>query len=350
MSDVLQRILRSLLSLDAIADTPVYLIGGTVRDLLLDADLLRDFDFTVVGDAIEFASDYAKVCAAEVVCHKRFGTATVKRLPGFSDRLWLDFVTARSESYSMPGVLPEVIPGTIEEDMKRRDFTVNALALRVVPELLEVLGETDLPKALQPYVLDLFGGVHDLERGYIKILHENSFLDDPTRIFRAARYAARLGATLESVTESSLKAALAVGALQTISSDRIIRELRLLVNEEVNVEALTFIEFWGVFDTLNLDSPLVFCERFRRDFASAAVQEKSQIWEYAAVISASSKSREALLSLFGFGKKWLRKFERAVERALASEYKEVPESLLYALCITEYEGVDVRSINKYLSK
>lgn len=189
----------------------LFLVGGAVRDLLLERDNL-DFDLVVEGDAIALARHLARASGDRVVVHRQFGTAKVHR-----GNLTIDLATARSEAYSSPGALPDVTPGTIEDDLFRRDFTINAMAID--------LTVTSLGNLLDPH-----GGRRDLEHGLIRILHDRSFIDDATRILRALRYEHRLGFRLEERTERLLRHH--VSMLNTISGDRIRHELELNLDED----------------------------------------------------------------------------------------------------------------------
>src|SRR4030043_511001 len=176
------------------------LVGGVVRDLFLGRANF-DFDLVVEGDAIELARKLAKDSQAKLTVHSRFGTAKIT-YPGFS----LDLATARNETYSQPGALPTVKPGSLKDDLIRRDFSINAMALHLNPQRF---GE----------LIDLYKGKDDLEHRLIRILHPNSFIDDATRILRAIRYEQRLGFKLETETEKLLRRD--VTMLDTISGDRI---------------------------------------------------------------------------------------------------------------------------------
>jgi tRNA nucleotidyltransferase (CCA-adding enzyme) len=189
----------------------LYLVGGVVRDLFLSRANF-DFDLVVEGDAISLARKLAKDSQAKLTIHSRFGTAKIN-YPGFS----LDLATARSETYSKPGALPTVKPGKLKDDLIRRDFSINAMALRLNPQRF---GE----------LVDLYNGKDDLDSKLIRILHPNSFIDDSTRILRAIRYEQRLGFKLESETEKLLRRD--VTMLDTISGDRISHELELILKED----------------------------------------------------------------------------------------------------------------------
>jgi tRNA nucleotidyltransferase (CCA-adding enzyme) len=184
-----------------------------VRDLLLGRTV-RDLDLVVEGDAIALARRLARRLGASIRTHDRFGTATLSPADGRT----LDVAAARSETYPRPGALPVVSLGaTLAEDLARRDFTVHAMAI-------------PLEGSRRP--IDLFGGGEDLRRRRLRILHPASFSDDPTRTLRLARYASRLDFGVDTGTRRRLAEALDAGALQTISSDRLRREVRLLLEEE----------------------------------------------------------------------------------------------------------------------
>jgi tRNA nucleotidyltransferase (CCA-adding enzyme) len=207
----------------------LYLVGGVVRDLFLGRANL-DFDLVVEGDAISLARKLAKDSQAKLKIHSRFGTAKLD-YPGFS----LDLATARGETYSKPGALPTVKPGNLKDDLIRRDFSINAMALHLNPQRF---GE----------LIDLYHGKEDLERSLIRILHPKSFIDDATRILRAIRYEQRLGFKLEAETKKLLRRDVAI--LDTISGDRIRHELELILKEDEPERALRRAEELGVLSQL----------------------------------------------------------------------------------------------------
>jgi tRNA nucleotidyltransferase (CCA-adding enzyme) len=232
---------RELLDLAA-AREDVELVGGAVRDLLLDRTP-RELDVVVGKDAPSFASDLAvrlRIPAEEdpegrfgIIRHERFGTALV-----WWDRGRIDIACRRAESYSAPGALPDVRTGTIEEDLRRRDFTVNAIAATLGgPRMGEL---STVPQAFD-----------DLAHARLRVLHERSFLDDPTRLLRLARYLARLEFEPEEHTAELAAHALASDALATVSGARIGAELRLLLNEPDSLAALGNLSTLGVLSALH---------------------------------------------------------------------------------------------------
>ncbi|MEE8353828.1 MAG: hypothetical protein V3S10_05160 [Dehalococcoidales bacterium] len=188
----------------------VYLVGGVVRDLLLGRENL-DLDIVVEGDATGLARQLASSTGAKLTSHPQFGTAKL------SWRKWsVDFAAARSETYSSPGALPTVADGTLTDDLARRDFTINAMAVRLNPDSFGDL-------------VDEHDGRRDLERRLIRVLHKESFVDDATRIWRGLRYEQRLGFRLERTTEKLV--ARDIPMLGTVSGDRIRNELELALAE-----------------------------------------------------------------------------------------------------------------------
>jgi tRNA nucleotidyltransferase (CCA-adding enzyme) len=206
----------------------VWVVGGAVRDLLLGGAPV-DLDLVIEGDAIAAAGRLG-----EAIVHERFGTATV-----LVDGHAYDFASARTETYARPGALPEVRPGSLEQDLLRRDFTVNAIALGLDGRLVAAPG-----------------ALVDLDARLLRILHERSFVDDPTRLLRLVRYATRLGFAVESQTEVLARVAVASGALATVSRARIGGELRLLLREHRVEAALTWISGWPLGARIAFDAEL----------------------------------------------------------------------------------------------
>ena len=197
--------------LDALsAEAGVHVVGGAVRDVLLGREP-SEVDLVVVGDAPALARRLADATRAELRVHQRFGTATISL-----DRATFDLASARRESYPRPGALPEVELGaSLPEDLERRDFSVNAIAVEIATSRV-----TAHPAALA-----------DLESGRLRVLHDGSFRDDPTRLLRLCRYAGRLSFGIEPGTSELVAAALRAGALATVSGERIGRELRLAAGD-----------------------------------------------------------------------------------------------------------------------
>jgi len=188
-----------------------YVVGGFVRDLLRGVPNL-DLDLLVERSASDLAAAVARRLGGTARHQRRFATASL-RLP---DGSVIDFATCRSETYPSPGALPVVHPGTLIEDLRRRDFTVNAMAIAITPNRW---GE----------LVDPFGGRRDLERREMAVLHSGSFLDDPTRILRRIRFEIRFGWKSKAQTRCLAGGAVAAGALDTISPERLRREFMAIL-------------------------------------------------------------------------------------------------------------------------
>jgi tRNA nucleotidyltransferase (CCA-adding enzyme) len=244
---------RELLA-QAIKRDDIALVGGAVRDLLI-GHWPRELDVTVAGDSVSLAGAIAASIspserpyghAVEPILHERFGTASV---------VWdygrIDIAEMRAESYATPGALPEVRPAGVQEDLARRDFTVNALSL-------------PLAGVQRGAILAVEGALEDLAAGTLRVLHEQSFRDDPTRILRLARYAARLGFDVEPGTRAFATQAIESGALKTVSGGRVGAELLLAAREADGRAAMRMLDQMGVLAASGIRSP------FDNDLAAAA--------------------------------------------------------------------------------
>ena len=206
-----------------------YLVGGFVRDLLLKRPSL-DIDIVVEGDAIRVANAMCERWKGTLETHPQFGTATVT--PADVNLPKVDFVTARRETYQGAGTLPTVSRGTITDDLRRRDFSINALAMCLDTS---AFGE----------IVDKTGGLDDLRIGTVRVLHKHSFTDDPTRIFRAVRYAGRYGFSISETDTGLMQQALPV--LAQLSGERIRNEIdRVLIEKNAPeiVAHLTRLDVW----------------------------------------------------------------------------------------------------------
>ncbi len=202
-----------------------YLVGGPVRDILLGRQSI-DIDLTLEQDASTLARALAKrLEGSRVRSFPQFLTYKVTA-PDFPE---IDLATARKERYRKPGALPAVTAGRLKDDLIRRDFSINAIALDLIDGKMH----------------DPTNGAKDIESRVVRVLHDRSFIDDPTRVFRAARLAARLGFTLEPHTEELMRAAIESDALSTVSKERIWRELFLVMDEEAAPAILTDLSHRG---------------------------------------------------------------------------------------------------------
>jgi tRNA nucleotidyltransferase (CCA-adding enzyme) len=206
-----------------------YLVGGPVRDILLGRHAI-DIDLTLEQDASTLARALAKRLEGRLRSFPQFLTYKVTAT-NFPE---IDLTTARKERYRKPGALPAVTAGRLKDDLIRRDFSINAVALDLLDGRMH----------------DPTGGAQDIESGLVRVLHDKSFVDDPTRIFRAARLAARLGFALEPHTAELMQAAIEANALGTVSKERIWRELFLAMDEEEAPAILTELSGRGALDAL----------------------------------------------------------------------------------------------------
>lgn len=190
----------------------IYLVGGFVRDLILGVKNF-DLDIVVEGNGIEFAQELAKKLNAKFVYHKRFGTATV-----INKAFKIDIATARKEIYEYPGSLPKVSFGSINDDLLRRDFTINSMAIEI--------SEDNYGK-----LVDRFNGREDLKKKVIRVLHPLSFSDDPTRILRAIRFKERFKFKFERKTLKLMKEAVRKNLLEKVGPHRLRDELILILKE-----------------------------------------------------------------------------------------------------------------------
>jgi tRNA nucleotidyltransferase (CCA-adding enzyme) len=214
----------------------VFAVGGFVRDMQLGEDNL-DIDIVVEGDGLKLASRLARDLNGLLTVHKFFGTATIntyckntaKLQNALEQEIRLDIATARKEIYKHPADYPRVVFSTIEDDLGRRDFTINAMAV-------------SLNKGSFGEILDTYNGRKDLKDGIIRVLHDNSFMDDPTRIFRAVRFEQRYSFKINRKTMLSMKSAIQSGMLDCLSRQRIIKEKKLIKKEKSALKILARLE------------------------------------------------------------------------------------------------------------
>jgi len=212
----------------------VYVVGGFVRDLMLKTDNW-DIDFVTEGDGITFAQALHQVVGGKLTIHPQFETAVIR----LSSHITLDVVTARREYYEYPAALPKVEKSNIWSDLFRRDFTINCMAV-------------SLNQSTFGDMSDYFGGMKDLQQKSIRVLYNLSFIEDPTRIFRAVRFAARLGFHIEASTRQFLEQALQNDMIRRLSHDRIREEFLHLIREQESLHrSMTMMKELGVFQALH---------------------------------------------------------------------------------------------------
>ena len=232
-----QDILREFGRVGDELNCPVYAVGGFVRDLLLRNHNL-DVDIVVEGDGIRFAEYFAKGHPCKIRINRRFGTAALRLM----DKLKVDIATARLEYYDSPAALPTVELSSIKRDLYRRDFTINTLAIKLN---LEQFGE----------LVDFFGAQRDIKEKVIRVLHNLSFVEDPTRVLRAIRFEQRFGFQLGKQTQNLIKNAVKMGFLDRLSGRRIFTELVLIFNEEDPIPILLRMRELDLLKSIHIKIP-----------------------------------------------------------------------------------------------
>lgn len=348
MKNILPRQLNDLIvKIGALADKEgrnAFLVGGFVRDLLV-AEKNYDLDIVVDKDAIAFATQLANILDGALVPHAKFGTATVvKPWPQWlgepfrsDDKFKIDVATARREEYAEPGSLPKVSFSDIKNDLYRRDFTINAMALCINKERF---GD----------FVDFFGGLEDLEKGLIRVLHDKSFLDDPTRIFRAVRFEKRFGFKVEHHTEYLIKHALRREMFGRTENQRIRDELIRMLSEPTALESILRMKELNELRFIhpNLKLSRSFRSRFRNigmelDWYRSSVpgKRKLDLWLINFMILISELSlpeTKDVLKRFVFNKSSTTRVERCKAFSVAaieklSENRELKPSRIWEILI-----------------
>lgn len=229
MPGELKRIIGYIRDKCPVLGLEAYIVGGSVRDMLLGVPNL-DIDVTIVGDAQNLIRDLRANCRYDIVFHRLFNTMTLRTGNAGS----IDIATARRETYAYPAALPEVHPSGLWEDLFRRDFTINSMAI-----------------SLKDFTfIDPFGGMRDLRKGILRMMHDKDFIEDPTRILRGIRFAKRYGFVLEDRTENLMRVSIEKGYPARLSNDRILNELEYIMMEPQAIGMLEKAEDIGFWRTL----------------------------------------------------------------------------------------------------
>ena len=300
----------------------IYLVGGAMRDLFLGRANF-DLDLVVEGDAIKLSQELARDSQAKLTVHTRFGTAKLS-CTDFS----LDLATARRETYSQPGALPTVEPGSLTDDLRRRDFSINAMAVCLAPQRF---GE----------LVDMCNGKDDLDNQLIRVLHPNSFIDDATRILRGLRYEQRLGFRLEPETAELLRRDARM--LDTMSGDRIRHELELILKEHQPERVLRRADELGVLGKLHLSLKGNGWLRERFDQARRLHKRTSPSPLYLCLLiyNLTNKENEQFLSRLNFPK----------SLALAMRHTLQLKAQLHSLASPQLKPSDIyRSLHGYTTQ
>ena len=233
LSPQTKKLLKSISATGKHLGMNLYVVGGFVRDLLLDREN-EDIDIVVEGDGIAFAKFYAGQQGCRVNPHKKFGTAVIV----FPDNFKIDVASARLEYYATPAALPIVEKSSIKKDLARRDFTVNTLALSLNHDTFGTL-------------IDYFGATRDLKDKTIRTLHNLSFVEDPTRVFRAIKFANRFGFNIGKVTSTLIKNAVKIDCFKHLSGLRVLSELKQIFGEDNPIPAIHTMESYGLERVIN---------------------------------------------------------------------------------------------------
>ncbi len=233
LSPQTKNLLKSISTTGKDLGVNLYVVGGFVRDLLLDREN-KDIDIVVEGDGIAFAKFYAGQQGCRVNTHKKFGTAVII----FPDNFKVDVASARLEYYTTPAALPIVEKSSIKKDLARRDFTINTLALSLNQDTFGTL-------------IDYFGATRDLKDKTIRTLHNLSFVEDPTRVFRAIKFANRFGFNIGKVTSTLIKNAVKIDCFKHLSGLRVLSELKQIFGEDNPIPAIHTMESYGLERVIN---------------------------------------------------------------------------------------------------
>ncbi len=286
----------------------VYLVGGLVRDHLLGTfPQDKDIDLLVAGNGIEFAKYCNESLGGEIRQHAQFFTAKIFNLK-FEEIEEIDFASAREEIYLKPGALPTVKLAEISSDLKRRDFTINAMAVPL---------SAVISKSIENEIVDPFGGRLDLTNRTVRVLHERSFIDDPTRIFRAARYAVRISGTLAPQTASLITEALQSKALDSISLHRKYNELKIILSEPGAPQMFRLLQEYGVFEYFELVAPsnlkLLLAALEQLCTVKLNTEQRLEVFGRLIYIYLNPLERESRMTDLAFSKKKLKLYKAELE-------------------------------------
>ncbi len=233
LSPRIVQVLRDMGEVGKELDVPVYVVGGFVRDLLLGIEN-NDIDVTIEGNGILFAGTFAREFGCRVKSHEKFGTAVIV----FPDGFKIDVASTRLEYYSSPGALPTVERSSLKMDLYRRDFTINTLAIQLNSQEFG-------------HLIDYYGGQKDLQARSIRVLHNLSFVEDPTRVFRAIRFEQRLDFHIAKHTENLIKNAVKMDFLEKLGGKRLLTELVHILREKDSLRAVDRMNELGLLRFIN---------------------------------------------------------------------------------------------------
>ena len=235
LSDTLMDMLRDIGEVGAGLGFGVFVVGGFVRDLFLYRPN-EDIDIVIEGNGITFARTYAERVGGRIHAYEKFGTAVII----FPDGFKVDVASARMEHYRFPADLPTVEMSSIKLDLYRRDFTINTLAIQLTPNRFGTL-------------IDFFSAQKDIKEKVIRVLHNLSFVEDPTRVYRAIRFEQRFGFSIGKLTANLIRNVVQLDFFRQLSGRRVFTELRLILEEETPTPAITRLEDFGLLTAIHSD-------------------------------------------------------------------------------------------------
>lgn len=352
--EVLERV-KFIARLAEELNCPAYAVGGFVRDLIMG---LKDFDLDVVveGDGINFAKElHSRIAGSAFIKHRQFGTATVS----FEDKTKVDIASARKEIYEHPASLPRVTFGTIKDDLGRRDFSINAMAL-------------DISRHNFGALIDFFAGTDDIKKKLIRALHGASFIDDPTRILRAIRFEQRFNFRIEPGTLRLIREALDLHMLEKVHNHRLRDELILILKEPQAIKCVkrinTLCAFRFIHSAITVDRKTIAALEkiklihswFEENFSH---RRKIELWVlYLAVLleRLEPRQQEVILSEFAFRKgeiKIILSFKEASKKTIlhlkaarsASHIYRILEGFSYEVILLVLSRTDNQNVKKKIT-
>ena len=323
-------------------NTKVFLVGGPVRDWFLAncqtrlTDSQIDLDITVENNYEQVGRDLAHKFTAKIIHYPQFMTMTLS----LKDGSHIDIAQTRKEYYPSPGALPKVSPASIKEDLKRRDFTINAMALEIT-------------KKPSYRITDPFNGRNDLKRKLIRILHPRSFIDDPTRIFRAIRFATRLGFKIETNTKTLMKKVIKGKLLRLLSGERVLYEIKMIMMERKSLQIIKSLQDFGIINKIfgiKLSKKFFLEHQPVTDSHSKLVHFFSYIpessWTKYPLLKETMESSQVIRNFSAYRTKLIR---RNKPSKIYQILKPIPNSALEILSLLEKKPITDK-IKSYLTK
>lgn len=290
---------------------PIYLVGGAVRDFILNLET-TDWDFAVIGDSQRIASDLAKEFDVDVRFNPQFLAATILTNPP------IDFVSTRSEIYTAPGSSPICTQTDLKKDLRRRDFTVNAMAISL----------DDYLSCNKVEIIDLYGGIEDLKQGNLRVLHNKSFFDDPARIIRLLRYKYRFSFQVEKETEKLLEEAVYAKALDYLPIYRLEAELTKSLSEDKFVDIFMDLLRYNLFDSKDPNAL-----RGSLNKIPHCQLEKKIFWKIVKYIIFYYSRTNLFMSRLGYQPEKIINIKSQLELIMKNEFSEVKEEEILFECL-----------------